>query len=104
MRPRATIGLSLILGGFYDEAVAILTPIANNSPKVRGNLALAHGIAGDMAQARRWLRSDYDEQSTARQLVYFGQLRALSINERAASLRSNPQYFPRPSPPRRPRR
>ncbi|MGE0421294.1 MAG: tetratricopeptide repeat protein [Reyranellaceae bacterium] len=101
---RNNLGLSLILGGFYDEAVAILTPIANSSPKVRGNLALAHGIAGDMAQARRWLRSDYDEQSTARQLVYFGQLRALSINERAASLRSNPQYFPRPSPPRRPRR
>lgn len=99
---RNNLGLSLVVGGYYDEAVAILTPIASTSPRVRGNLALAYGISGDMAQAGRWLRSDYDEESTARQLVYFGQLRALSIPERAASLRNNPQYFPRPAQPRRP--
>lgn len=98
---RNNLGLSLIVGGYYQEAIAILQPIANASPRVRGNLALAHGIAGDMGQASRWLRADYDDESTARQLVYFGQLRSLSIPERAASLRNNPQYFPRPAPPRR---
>lgn len=96
------LGLSLIVGGYYQEAIAILTPIASVSPRVRGNLALAHGIAGDMSQAGRWLRPDHDDESTARQLVYFGQMRTLSIPERAASLRSNPQYFPRPAPSRRP--
>ncbi|MBX3501760.1 MAG: tetratricopeptide repeat protein [Alphaproteobacteria bacterium] len=99
---RNNLGLSLIVGGYYDEAIAILTPIANSASRVRGNLALAHGIAGDMAQASRWLRADYDSESAARQLVYFGQLRTLSIPERAASLRNNPQYFPRPAPSRRP--
>lgn len=99
---RNNLGLSLVVGGYYDEAIAILTPIANTSPRVRGNLALAHGIAGDMSQAGRWLRADYDDEGTARQLVYFGQLRTLSIPERAASLRNNPQYFPRPAPRRRP--
>jgi len=98
---RNNLGLSLIVGGYYDEAIATLTPIANSSPRVRANLALAHGIAGDMSQAGRWLRADYDDEGTARQLVYFGQLRTLSIPERAASLRNNPQYFPRPAPPRR---
>lgn len=99
---RNNLGLSLVVGGYYDEAIATLTPIAGTSPRVRGNLALAYGISGDMSQAGRWLRSDYDEESTARQLVYFGQLRTLSIPERAASLRNNPQYFPRPVQPRRP--
>lgn len=98
---RNNLGLSLIVGGYYQEAITVLQPIANASPRVRGNLALAHGIAGDMGQASRWLRADYDNESTARQLVYFGQLRSLSIPERAASLRNNPQYFPRPAPPRR---
>lgn len=99
---RNNLGLSLIVGGYYDEAIAILTPITNASPRVRSNLALAYGISGDMAQAGRWLRSDYDDESSARQLVYFGQLRTLSIPERAASLRNNPLYFPRPATPRRP--
>ena len=101
---RNNLGLSLIVGGYYEEAVAILHPVANVSPQVRGNLALAHGIAGDMGLASRWLRADYGDEGTARQLVYFGQLRSLSIPERAASLRNNPQYFPRPAPPRRPTR
>ncbi len=99
---RNNLGLSLIIGGFYDEAIATLTPITSSSPRVRSNLALAYGISGDMAQAGRWLRADYDDESSARQLVYFGQLRALSIPERAASLRNNPLYFPRPASPRRP--
>lgn len=99
---RNNLGLSLIVGGYYSEAITILTPIANVSPRVRANLALAHGIAGDMGQASRFLRADYDDEGTARQLVYFGQLRALSIAERAASLRNNSHYFPRPAAPRRP--
>jgi Flp pilus assembly protein TadD len=99
---RNNLGLSLIVGGFYDEAIATLTPIAGVSPRVRANLALAHGIAGDMGQATRMLRADYDDEGTSRQLVYFGQLRTLSIAERAASLRNNSHYFPRPAVPRRP--
>jgi len=99
---RNNLGLSLIVGGFYSEAIATLTPIANASPRVRANLALAHGISGDMSQAGRLLRADYDDEGTSRQLVYFGQLRTLSIAERAASLRNNSQYFPRPQAPRRP--
>lgn len=99
---RNNLGLSLIIGGSYDEAIAILQPIAGASPQVRSNLALAHGIGGDMGQASRWLRADYDGEGSARQLVYFGQLRSLSIPERAASLRNNPLYFPRPAPLRRP--
>ena len=99
---RNNLGLSLIIGGFYDEAITILTPLTSSSQRVRSNLALAYGISGDMAQAGRWLRSDYDDESSARQLVYFGQLRTLSIPERAASLRNNPLYFPRPPAPRRP--
>ncbi len=62
---RNNLGLSLIVGGYYDEAIATLTPIANSSPRVRANLALAHGIAGDMGQASRWLRADYDDEGTA---------------------------------------
>ncbi|MCW5744623.1 MAG: tetratricopeptide repeat protein [Alphaproteobacteria bacterium] len=95
---RNNYGLSLISAGRYPEAIEILAPAAGSSGatvQTRGNLALAYGLQGDDKQALRWLRADMDEPSAHRYLAYFGQLRAASPEVRAASIRANPQYYPK---------
>jgi Flp pilus assembly protein TadD len=92
------LGLSLAIVGETAEAIAILTSVsarADAGPRVRQNLALAYGIAGDLETAEKICRADYDEEATRRLLQYFTVLRALPPQQRSAEIRRNPVYFPR---------
>jgi Flp pilus assembly protein TadD len=95
---RNNYGLSLVSSGRYPEAIDVLLVAARHpeaSPRTRGNLALAYGMQGDMEQALRWLRADMDALSANRYLAYFGQLRSAGPAVAAASIRANPEYYPR---------
>lgn len=73
------LGLSLAFSGKHDEAIEILRPIALDpagTPRQRQNLALAYGMAGDMAAAARIARMDLDEASVQKNLAYYQILRA----------------------------
>ncbi len=72
-------GLSLAFSGKHDEAIEILRPIAlapEGRARQRQNLALAYGMAGDMAEAARIARMDLDEASVQKNLAYYQILRA----------------------------
>src|SRR5262249_41109170 len=95
---RNNYGLSLVSAGRVPEAIEILLAAVQNPDatlKTRGNLALAYGLSGDEVQARRWLRADMDEALAQRYLVYFAQLRDAPPDVRAASIRANPEYYPK---------
>ncbi|QQS13060.1 MAG: tetratricopeptide repeat protein [Rhodospirillales bacterium] len=104
---RNNLGLSQAVSGDYAAAIATLSPLtgavggAGGTPRTRGNLALAYGLQGDMANAARWLRADLDEPSVQRYLIYFGRLRSATPEVRTESIRANPEYFPRPAAARR---
>jgi Flp pilus assembly protein TadD len=86
---RGNLALSLILSSRYDEAVEILKPMALGTaatPRLRQNLALAYGLAGDMDNAARIARVDLDEAAVRHNLGYYATLRALP--DRRAVLRA----------------
>jgi len=66
---RNNLGLSLALSGRATEAVAMLDQLARTqagaSPRVRHNLALAHGAAGDEGAARGILAYDMGPEEAA---------------------------------------
>lgn len=86
---RGNLALSLILTSRYNEAVEILKPMALGTaatPRLRQNLALAYGLAGDMDNAARIARVDLDETAVRHNLGYYATLRALP--DRRAVLRA----------------
>lgn len=57
----ANLGMSWILSGDEDRAIATLKPLAdakNASPNIRQNLALAYGLKGDEADAATYAGKD----------------------------------------------
>jgi len=65
---RNNLALSLAFVGKYDEALAIMVPLARSgsaTPRVRQNLALIFGLSGDTDQATAMGRNDLDEPSAA---------------------------------------
>ena len=94
------LGLSLALSGQYEQSIAILRVLAINpgaNPRNRLNLALAYGLANQPDEAARISRNDLDQLSIERNLEYYALLRAMPQQQRSASIRSNPNYFPRGS-------
>ncbi|HMB76668.1 MAG TPA: tetratricopeptide repeat protein [Kiloniellaceae bacterium] len=72
---RGNLGLSLALSGNYPAAIALLEETAampDAGPAHRRMLATAYGLAGDMAAAKRVAGEDFDGQSLAENLEFYG--------------------------------
>jgi Flp pilus assembly protein TadD len=86
---RNNYGLSLALAGRYQEAIRILTEIANDpvaTPRNRLNLALVHGLAGRIDMATEIQRRDLTDAEIHRNIEYYERLRRLSPDERRAAI------------------
>jgi Flp pilus assembly protein TadD len=76
---RNDLALSLAVTGQYDEAVALLTPLARSSaatPRIRENLALVYGLMGDADRAALLSRADLDDSSIRANLEFLAAVRA----------------------------
>jgi Flp pilus assembly protein TadD len=85
------LALSLALSGRYDEAAAVLSPLAlgpAGTPDERQTLALIYALRGDSQKAERIARLDLDAQAATRQLAFYDTLRLLSPEARARAIRS----------------
>jgi Flp pilus assembly protein TadD len=75
---RSNLALSLAMTGQFDEAIAILTPLArapNATPRLRQNLALVYGLKGDSSAARTLSLVDLDPKSADDNLKFFAMVR-----------------------------
>jgi tetratricopeptide (TPR) repeat protein len=71
---RNDLALSLALTRQYDEAVGIMLSMARSSnatPRIRQNLALIYGLAGDAPNADALSRTDLDAATIERNLRFF---------------------------------
>ncbi len=71
-------GLSLALNGDYGAAIAMLERATEDpaaTPRVRQNLALAYGLAGQRDEAERIAARDLDGAAVAHNLSYYDLLR-----------------------------
>jgi Flp pilus assembly protein TadD len=76
---RNNLALSLAVTGQFDEAIALLTPLARSSaatPRIRENLALIYGLMGDADRATLLSRSDLDDSSIRANLEFLAAVRA----------------------------
>ena len=75
---RNNLGLSLVFTKNYDEAVSILTALAQESDATarnRQNLALALGMQGDRTDAKMVAAHDLDDVSVENNLRYYDYMR-----------------------------
>jgi len=92
---RSNLALSLAMSGEFDEAIAIMVPLArapSATPRLRQNLALIYGLKGDMTAARALSRVDLDAKTTDENLKFFAMVRAK--NQKVASLRQDNSLSP----------
>ena len=78
---RNNLGLSLAFSGHFNGAIEILRPLAlrpGATARDRQNLALAYGLAGDTANAKKFARLDMDQRSVERNLNYYAALRSMN--------------------------
>ena len=78
---RNNLGLSLAFSGHFNGAIEVLRPLAlrpGATARDRQNLALAYGLAGDMANAKKFARLDMDQRSVERNLNYYAALRSMT--------------------------
>jgi Flp pilus assembly protein TadD len=71
---RSDLALSLAMSGGFDEAIEIMKSMALSStatPRIRQNLALIYGLAGDAARAGALSRVDLDAPTTEANLHFF---------------------------------
>jgi len=76
---RNNLALSLAMTQQYDEAIQIMMPMAksaNATPRIRQNLALIYGLAGDAPRAAVLSRMDLDAATTEANLHFFELARA----------------------------
>lgn len=74
------LGLSLALSGKADEAVAVLSRLVlepGATARVRQNLALAYGMRGDEAAARRTAVADLDPSAADGNVAFYRAARTL---------------------------
>jgi Flp pilus assembly protein TadD len=70
----SNLALSLALCGNEYEAIHILERLVrcpNATPRIRQNLALAYGLAGDMKMAKKVGRLDLSDEMVANNVTYF---------------------------------
>ena len=71
---RNNLALSLALSGQFDEAIAILTPMARSSdasPQIRQNLAFVYGLRGDEEKAAAMSKLDLNRANVQANLRFF---------------------------------
>ncbi|HZS84798.1 MAG TPA: tetratricopeptide repeat protein [Stellaceae bacterium] len=86
---RNNLGLSQALAGNFAEATTTLSAAAASpdaTARMRQNLALAYGLAGDTEKAAAIARRDLDEQSVKNNIAYYAMLRGLDPRARAAAI------------------
>jgi len=86
---RNNLALSLALAGAFDESIEMFRELAaapGATPRVRQNLALVCGLAGQSEQAATVARIDLDDASVRNNLAYYQTLRGLSGRSRAAAI------------------
>jgi hypothetical protein len=87
---RNNYGLSLALAGEHEKALQMLSAVVEEpgaTARNRQNLALAHGLAGNLEAAERISRLDLDEQAVENNVAYFAALAAVEDGrQRAAAL------------------
>lgn len=75
---RSNLGLSLALGGFHSDSIAILNEVSRDPRATiehRQTLALAYGLAGDKDAAARTGLMDLDPAAVEQNLRYYEALR-----------------------------
>lgn len=85
------LALSLALSERYDQAVAVLRPVASAptaGARERQTLALIYGLKGDTVQASRFAQIDLDPISVEHNLAYYDTLRRLSPQARSRAVRA----------------
>jgi Flp pilus assembly protein TadD len=95
------LALSLAIESRTDEALQLLKPIAtlpDATPRMRQNLALVYGLAGDRDAAARMARLDLDETAVQHNLAYFETLRTLPPAARTRAIMAVPAAAPLMTP------
>ena len=85
------LALSLALSEKFDQAIAILRPIAQSpggTPHERQTLALIYGLKGDQKAAREVARVDLDPASVDHNLAFYESLRRLPPDARSRAILS----------------
>jgi Flp pilus assembly protein TadD len=78
---RNNMGLSLLLSGNPDGAIAVLQSVVNDptaTPQHRSNLALAYGVLGKENAARRMLEKDLKPADVSRNLAIYEKIRGMN--------------------------
>lgn len=85
---RNNYGLSLALSGHYQQAVEVLSALAQEqgaSSRNRQNLALALGLQGDKRDARAVAKTDLDEAEVESNLRFYDEVRRLPVGDAPAA-------------------
>jgi Flp pilus assembly protein TadD len=85
------LALSLALSEKYDQAIALLRPVAyapGATPRERQTLALIYGLKGDQKAAREIARRDLDSASVDHNLAFYDTLRRLPPAARSKAILS----------------
>jgi Flp pilus assembly protein TadD len=94
---RNNLGLSLVLSGDYDQAIAELSALARQpgaTARIRQNLALALGLKGAETDAARIAGGDLDAASIAENQRFFAVVRRLATSGATAMRNSGNAVVP----------
>lgn len=75
---RNNLALSHVMHGQYDEAIALLEPMAtatDANATVRQNLAMAYGLKGDESKARAWASKDLTPAQVNENIRFYARYR-----------------------------
>ena len=85
------LAFSLAITGAYADAIRFLSRLAaapSANARIRQNLALVHGLAGNLDEAAEFARADLDEDAVSNNLAYYARLRAMPAAARATEILS----------------
>jgi Flp pilus assembly protein TadD len=102
---RSNLALSLAMSGEFDEAIAIMVPIArapSATPRLRQNLALIYGLKGDLNAARALSRVDLDAKTTDENLKFFAMVRGKPVQPAQPTRPARPVQPVQPAAPVQP--
>ena len=91
---RNNMALSAALAGDYQTALDLLKPLAEgleSTRQARQNLALVHGLSGNLVEAERLSAIDLDADAVSNNLAFFTAMRSSAPSQaRSAVLRPRP--------------